>query len=370
MIPPAGLRELGSTLGRLFMYSKDSLVLAHENFTTEAVAACIRADPGPMLVALREVADLEPPLSTPVTRATWLRVQTQVFLPGGGFLDAVLTLGNDAGVIGEVWLETKIDSKEGVDQLKFYATEASSLTTLDGVPRDVIALSKVRLQPKVSWLDWRRLYAVASRSRDPWWQDLRGFMEETQVSDAALLPISDREAGSISDAARMFTKVSEVIRQVNRRAAELWPEPPIKNRVHWGAEGALLNHVGAIFRQRGRMTADGALLRYGAVDADGTAHWYLAVPARGQRAARLEQMVSRAIGRGLGSDWVPQIGAEEFIARTVRVASCSDHQHAVAWFAEGLAQLQASGLLGELAAATMGEATGTDPQNAVASPPG
>ena len=55
-----------------------------------------------MLVALREVAALEPPLSTPVTRATWLRVQTQVFLPGGGFLDAVLTLGNDAGVIGEV----------------------------------------------------------------------------------------------------------------------------------------------------------------------------------------------------------------------------------------------------------------------------
>jgi hypothetical protein len=78
-MPPLGARELRSTLGRLFMYSKDSLVLAHENFTTEALAVCIRADPEPMLSALREIAGLQPPLSTPVSRATWLRTQTQVF---------------------------------------------------------------------------------------------------------------------------------------------------------------------------------------------------------------------------------------------------------------------------------------------------
>ena len=63
-------------------------------------------------------------------------------------------------------------------------------------------------------------------------------MEETQVSDAALLPISDREAGSISDAARMFTKVSEVIRQVNRRAAELWPDPADQEQSPFGAPRA------------------------------------------------------------------------------------------------------------------------------------
>jgi hypothetical protein len=40
------------------------------------------------------------------------------------------------------------------------------------------------------------------------------------------------------------------------------------------------------------------------------------------------------------------------------------------WFAEGLAQLKASGLLGELAAAGVEEATTTDPENPVGSPPG
>jgi hypothetical protein len=285
-----------------------------------------------------------------------------VFVPDVGFLDTVLALGNENGVIGEVWLEAKIESKEGVGQLAAYAKAACSLTRDDSVPRDVVAMSKVQLQPNVSWLDWRRLYVAASRSQDPWWQDLRSFMEETHVSNAAMLPISDREAGSIAESARMLVKVSEVIRQVNRRASQLWPDPPIHNRIQWVSEGALLNHVGAIFRQRGRMLVESTLLRYGAVDFDGTAYWYLAVPARGHRAARLEQMVSRARGRGLGSDWEPQVEAEEFIARTARVASYNEHEQAVAWFAEGLAQLQASGLIGEIAAAGMPEiaCAGTD----------
>ncbi len=340
--------------------------MAHENFTTEAVAACIRSDSGPMLAVLREVADLSPPLATPVARGIWADPKTQVFLPGVGFIDTVLTVGNESGVVGEIWLEAKIESKEGMSfdgtgQLAAYQKAASSLTARDGIPRDIVALSKIRLQSSVSWLDWRRLYAAASRSHDRWWQDLRIFMEETQVSDASLLSISDREAGSIGDSARMIAKVSEVIRQVNRRAGELWPTPPMKNKVHWVSEGNLLNHVGAVFRQRGRMIMDGSLLRYGAVDVDGTAHWHLAVRARGQRTAHLEQIVSRAIGRGLGSDWTPQISTDEFIARSVRVASCSDHQQAVAWFAEGLAQLQSSGLLSDIAAAAGGpDATGLE----------
>lgn len=81
-------------------------------------------------------------------------------------------------------------------------------------------------------------------------------------------------------------------------------------------------------------------------------------------------MVSVARGRGLGPDWEPQVDSEDFIVRTARVASHSDHEQAVKWFAEGLAQLQASGLLGELLAAGTGEATSTDPENAVGSPPG
>ena len=68
-----------------------------------------------MLAALREIARLEPRLTTPVTCATWLRVQTQVFMVSVGFVDMVLTLGDERSATGEVWLEAKIDSAEGVE---------------------------------------------------------------------------------------------------------------------------------------------------------------------------------------------------------------------------------------------------------------
>ena len=377
MFLPAGLGDSRSTLGRLFMYSKDSLVTAHENFTTEAIAACIRADPNPMLAALCDLTgshfshhkknpdSVKAGLATFVADATWIRVQTQVFLPDGGFLDAVLALGNGkTGVIGEVWLEVKINSPEGIGQLAAYVKAASALTRDDGIPRDVVTLSKVQLQPSVSWLDWRRLYVAAAGSHDPWWQDLRRFMEETQVSNAAMLPISDREAGSMAEAAGMFAKVSDVIRHVNRRASELWPDPPMKNRVHWSSEGALLNHVGAIFRQHGRMTMDGNHLRYGAVDIDGTAYWYLAVRARGQRPATFQQIVLDARGRGLGPEWAPRLEAEEVIARTARVAEYNEHKQAVEWFAEGLAQLRASDLIARIASVGPAEPIGSGPEDA------
>ena len=142
---------LRSTLGRLFTYSRDSLVSAHENFTTEAVAACIRADPQPMLIALRQLAERKPRLTTRVVDVSRIRVETQVFLPEGGFLDMVLALGNETGAIGEIWIETKIESPEGmagnaVGQLTAYVKSAGDRTTRDGLARDVVALSKTRLQ--------------------------------------------------------------------------------------------------------------------------------------------------------------------------------------------------------------------------------
>lgn len=190
MIPPADLRDVRSTLGRLFMYSKDSLVSAHENFTTEAVAACIRADPQPMLAALAELADEKPSLTTRVAQATWIRVHTQVFLPNGGFLDMLLTLSNENGVIGEVWVEVKIKSPEGVGQMTGYAKAACALTRADGVSRDVVALSKARLHPDFPWLDWRQLYVAASRSQNPGWRDLRSFIGSRRVCGSFMRAVS------------------------------------------------------------------------------------------------------------------------------------------------------------------------------------
>lgn len=340
-----GIREPHSTFGRLFMYSKDTAFTAQENFTTEALAACIRSEPSPMLAALRGIEGRQPPLTVPLASATRLRVTTQVYVAGAGIIDAILTIGDESEILGEVWLEAKIASPEAPDQLAGYARAARSETQKDGLPRDVVALSKWLLDHAVAWLDWRRLYVAAAGTVDSTWHDFRLFMEETRVSDVAMLPITDREAGSISDAAKLIAKVASVIRQVNRQSARLWPPP---GEVSWVAEGALLNHVGAVFRQSGRMIMEGGSLRYGAVDSDGTAYWFLALPSRGLRPAALEAMVKSARGKGLGVDWEPRFHLEEFIVRSIRIGERPAHEEAVAWFIEGLEQLSVSGLLADL----------------------
>ncbi len=338
-----GIGEPHSTFGRLFMYSKDTLFTAQENFMTEAVAACIRSEPSPMLIALRGVASSEPPLTVPLEHATRVRVTTQVYVAGAGIVDAILTIGDEDRIVGEVWIEAKIASPEGHGQLDGYVKAALAASDKDGLSRDVVALSKYRLDPEVAWLDWRQVYVATSRTDDPYWQDLRLFMEETQVSDVALLPITDREAGSIADAGRMLAKASEVIRLVNREVARLWP-----TGMAWAAEGALLNHVGAVFRQSGRMVMEGNFIRYGAVDSDGTAYWYLALPSRGMRAGELETVVASARERGLGPDWEPRLHLGEFLVRTGRIAEHADPQAAVAWFRGGLVELSRSGLMDDI----------------------
>lgn len=336
-----GVKEPHSTFGRLFMYSKDTLFVAHENFTTEALASCIRSDPAPMLVALRSIAGGSPQLTVPVVSATWMRATTQVHVSDAGIVDTILTIGDESRIVGEVWIEAKIRSPQASCQLAGYARTALEATARDGLPRNVVALSKVLLDDKVAWLDWRRLYVAASSSDDASWQDFRLFMEETHVSDVALLPVTDREAGSIADAARMIAKVSSVIREVNRR----WPG---QHGIHWNSEGALMNHVGLIFRQSGRMAMEGEAIRYGAVDSDGTAYWFVSVPSRGKRGAELERIITRARERGLDSKWDARVHLAEFLVRTVRVAELPQSEVAVAWINAGLEQLLSTGLIADV----------------------
>src|SRR3990172_8056806 len=102
-----------STLGRLFDFAKAPNSSAIENFTTEALAGAIRADPRPFLLALRR-HDLV--RAAPLTD---LDVLTQVVMPGTGILDLVVVSASPE--LPELWIEVKVDAAESGRQLDAYA---------------------------------------------------------------------------------------------------------------------------------------------------------------------------------------------------------------------------------------------------------
>lgn len=93
---------MASTFNRLFLYAKAAEAEALENFTTEALAACIRDDDAPMARALRSVGVL--PTDDVETRVV---PHTQVAVAGAGVIDLILqTESGDR--LGEVWIEVKV----------------------------------------------------------------------------------------------------------------------------------------------------------------------------------------------------------------------------------------------------------------------
>jgi hypothetical protein len=356
-----------STLTRLFIYSKDEKFSAHENYTTEALAACIRSDPTPMLAVLRDRL-IGSQGAKVVEGATWARAQTQVYLLGGSILDLHLTVGDETRITGEVWIEAKIGAPLTSAQLLGYVDSRHRMVARgDATPRAIVALGPVspsevarreleavtrpldsehaRIESigrSVGWISWRDIYRVARQSTDPWWRDLRLFLEETDVTDAALLPITDREAGSLGDASQLIRKVGEVIRQVNREILRIWGA---EAKLAWTAEGGLLNHIGAMFLQRGSMIWDGTVFQVGAIDIDGNSYWYLGVVAAGRSGAEIDAILAEATRRGMRDDWRARPSERVFLWRSVRIAERTTHEAAVAWFTEGLLALRDSGVV-------------------------
>ena len=120
---PAEQYRTRSRLGRLYLYSKDTAFTAQENFTTEALALAVLESAQPMLRAIRRMSTVaECPFA--FKSVVSLRPRTQVYTPGGGFLDLVLD-AFDANhfVVGEAWVEVKVGAPESGTQLDAYREE-------------------------------------------------------------------------------------------------------------------------------------------------------------------------------------------------------------------------------------------------------
>lgn len=361
-----------SSLGRLFRYSKGALVLAQENFTTEALAAAVSRDADPMVRALCDLArrnatfDRACPEARSLASGAIRSVETQVFLPdvgsdpddpGYGFLDLVIGLAGGR----DLWIEAKVGSQLGAGQLRAYRDAARRRPEPSPA---VVSLSKSPLFEAmvdgVAALDWNDLYASVRKGGPPSdrWSDLLVFLEEEDVASDKTMDITDREAGSVMDAFHLFEKVSVVLVRVHHHLFKQWPD--YRSKLTWtGGQykaeqtGAMLNYLGATFRTSGAMLSTAGHIRYGLVEEDGSALWTVAILREGwkqERAAELIRVAASLVSPADAPDdrWDDDASGAIILRKAIRVSrvegSSSGPEAAVAWFARAFAELADAGV--------------------------
>jgi hypothetical protein len=339
-----------SRLGRLYMYSKDEVFTAQENFATEALRMAIEDDPRPLVEALRRLAGRAKAEQLSLRRGVDCQATTQVALPGGGWLDLVLRLLDERRGVSEVWVEVKIDADETGDQLTHYQDCAAA----SAYPVWLVTLGHAPLRPTVPNLSWNDLYQCAKHGPPedrPWlehrsWKDLRAFLKEQNVADDSLGPISDREAASLEPAYELIQKVSALVVAVHKRLPTVF-SPSVAAKLHWRNEGQLINAVGAGFRWSGAMVGTGGPLRYGLTAQDGTAYWEVTVDAKDSTRATVESARRKIdeVTPGFGPDWDrPRSGTVLLVAQS-RATKLVTHDAALEWFVARLGEVAFSGIL-------------------------
>lgn len=338
-----------SRLSRLYTYSKDTAFDAQENFATEALAIAIADDPIPMIEALRrvdaqEAARVGLAKTADVLAGTVTLVpSTQVALPEGGRLDLVLNVRSDrSAVLGAIWVEVKINASESGLQLDVYNRVARKTV----VPVWLVTLAHAPLRESVPNLTWYKLYRTVrhARRKHSSWTDLLAFLEEQNVANDALGPISDAEAASLESAYQLAQKVTEIVKVVHRALPDVFGNA-LGAKLRWKAEGELLNYLGANFRQAGELWGAGKALRYGLTAHEGTAYWTVAVMSEGIGRATVDVARKKADEARFGGEWErPASGSSILVART-RATALDSHEAAVKWFEKRLRELADSRVL-------------------------
>jgi len=284
--------------------------------------------------------------------ASGLRPSTQVALPGCGWLDLVIEiLDRNRQVTGEIWVEVKISARESGSQLNCYQQRARARNP----PAWLLTLAHHPLRATVPNLSWNELYHAARHGRGDhrsWkeherWRDFGTFLEEQNVANDALGPISDREAASLEPAYELIQKVAAVVTAVHKKLPSLFPDLVAAHKLVWSNEGTLLNFVGAYLRSSGDMVGAGGPLRYGLTAQGGTAYWKVEVDGRDSARESLELARTKADQTvpPFGPPWDRPQGGSTILLTQTRATTLATHEAALLWFEERLREIAASGVV-------------------------
>jgi hypothetical protein len=329
-----------STFSNLLRYARSTALEATENFTTEALAACIRSDPAPILHVLERAAVIAS--SAEVTEVV---PYTQVAYSGAGVIDLVLQIGlRDRGL--EVWVEVKVAAGESGNQLQNYRTSINARRADLRPVLVTVARYPIRPDPWLIWIPWQSIRREAAKATQPYWRDFAEFLQEVQMADEFDEPITSREAASLPASAQLMGKVARILWPVLETAADRWPESP------WTAsEDDLRKNLALWFRQRGRFTAQmhgyvrrGAWLDIGVWEGDEPELGVTVVTEPKSLDVRTA-VIAIADNNGLPPTWARQLSGWHAVSIRSRLIGFSDHDAARGWLLARLEELGSAGLL-------------------------
>ncbi len=330
-----------STFYSLLRFARSAEAEATENFTTEALAACIRSDPKPMLRALQEAAVLED-----VSEVGEVVAQTQVGRAGAGVIDLVLQL-RKPGAILEVWVEVKVAAGESGRQIDNYRT---SIAAQPAAYRPIlVTLSRypIRPDPYLLWVSWQRVRAHALTSTQPYWRDLARFLEEIHMADEFDAPVSAREAASMADALRLRGKVQRILWPFIQVARVTWPQVPFPT-----SDEALGKNIGVWYANRGRYVTvlgddnrKGCWISMGVWHGDGEAMLGVVVHSDYRLTASRAALLAAADRGNLPPSWSRHMTDWEALVNRTRLVSMPDHDAARTWLRSRWEELEGAGIL-------------------------
>lgn len=206
----------------MLAYAKADRSERLEDFTTEALALAIKADPTPIINVLvaHGVVDAGPHHHVaPMTQVAFEHKGK------GGRLDMVLQIDDGSPTAMEVWFENKAHAPEGAGQLARYRRAIDATPT---VKRELVVLAPhpISKERHHTFIRWQEVADAATSSTSAIWADFATFLKEKHMTADATLPVSESEAASLGDAFRLFQKMRHLMRRVNERAREVLPEWP------------------------------------------------------------------------------------------------------------------------------------------------
>jgi hypothetical protein len=330
-----------STYGRLLRYARSTELEATENFTIEALAACIRSDGSPIVAALAGLGVVEDPAAISEVAAL-----TQVARPGAGIIDLVIQLRSPERV-SEVWVEVKVTAAETGRQIDAYRSYLAEQP--DAIRPTLVTLARtpIRPDPYLLWLPWQRVRDYALTSPQPYWQDLAAFLEEIHMADDFDAPVTSREAASLVEAVRLLGKVRRILWPLLQDAPSAFPTLPVP-----ASEEELRKNLGVWYRDRGRYATvlgegmgKGCWISLGVWPGEGEAELGAVVHSDPRQTAGRAALLTLADARDLPATWTRHLTGWEALVNKERLVYFPDHDAARAWLGERLTELDAAGII-------------------------
>ncbi len=327
------------TLQRLFSFARAAESRPLENFTTEALAIAIQAEPNVFVEALADAGLVRARGSRGA-----VRVETQVHVPNG-VVDLVVALQVEGQRL-TFWVEVKAHAGLHGPQLQTYLDAANQYP--GDSPRPVVLmLCKRPITDSVPTLRWNQLRERVDDSSHIYWRDLRRFLEDNRMADDYDRPITPAEL-------RALPAAHALLRKTSRIATDFLASLPVgagwERSEFPTTRSKATATITQQFRQHRRLVLHSR--RYPWVmfgftfDPDPKLEVWIEFRPTDFEARDAVFAVAKA-GEMLGT-WAPRADGWPSLGSSTPVSGGLDHEFARDWLTKRFAELESSGVFAEL----------------------